>query len=259
MSLRSALSGIRRQALCSFHSRKVSWGDLGPVVSFSFDDFPRTAYTVGGAILKSVNATGTYYTAPGLMGTTNHLGDQFSPEDLKSLLRDGHELASHTFGHISARSVSSSAYCEDVDRGRKSIEEIAGVPDSGNFAYPYGDLTLGTKRILGPKVCSSRSIFPGLNGPDVDLNLLLANSLYGGDDQIEKARQLILENEKRKTWLIFYTHDVRSEPSRYGCTPALLEATASFARKRGSQILPVSTVLAEIGITCPVSVPVASS
>jgi peptidoglycan/xylan/chitin deacetylase (PgdA/CDA1 family) len=193
------------------------------------------------------------------MGTTNHLGEQFSSDDLRSLLNDGHELASHTFSHISARAVSSSAYCDDVNRGRKSIEEIAGVPDSGNFAYPYGDLTLNTKRILGPTLRSSRSIFPGMNGPDVDLNLLLANSLYGGDDQIGYAQQLILENEKRKTWIIFYTHDVRSEPSRYGCTPSLLEATASFARKRGSQVLPVSTVLAEIGVTCPVSVPVASS
>ena len=86
MSLRSVLSGARRKTLCSLYSRRVPWGDRGPVVSFSFDDFPRTAYTVGGAILKSLDVRGTYYTAPGLMDTTNHLGEQFRAEDLRSLL-----------------------------------------------------------------------------------------------------------------------------------------------------------------------------
>src|SRR2546429_5422660 len=71
MSLRSALSDVRRKTLCSLYSRKVAWGNRGPVVSFSFDDFPRTAYTVGGAILKRLEVRGTYYAAPGLMGTTN--------------------------------------------------------------------------------------------------------------------------------------------------------------------------------------------
>jgi hypothetical protein len=52
-------------------------------------------------------------------------------------------------------------------------------------------------------------------------------------DQLEKARQLILENEERKSWLIFYSHDVRSNPSPYGCTPSLLESTAAFAIQRG--------------------------
>ena len=72
-------------------------------MSFCFDDFPRTAYTVGGAILKNFGARGTYYAAMGMMNTNNDLGDQFTREDLDCLLADGHELASHTFSHISCR------------------------------------------------------------------------------------------------------------------------------------------------------------
>ena len=255
MSLRSALSGLRRKALCSLYARRIPWGDHGPVVTFSFDDFPRTAYTVGGTILKSLDVRGTYYAAPGLMGATNHLGEQFRSEDIESLLRAGHELASHTFSHISPRAVSSSAYWNDVEHGRRAIREIAGVADSGNFAYPYGEVTFSAKRTLGRKLCSSRSIFPGLNGPEVDLNLLLANNLYGGSDQFGKAQQLILENEKRRTWLIFYSHDVGPNPSPYGCTPALLESVALFGIKRGCRILTVRDALAESGETCPIPAP----
>ena len=250
MTPRSILSVVRRKTLCSLYSRHVPWGTRGPVVSFSFDDFPRTAYTVGGAILKSLGATGTYYVAKALMNTENKLGEQFCPEDIHSLLGDGHELASHTFSHISCKSVPISAYRDDVIRGRKAIEQVTGISDSGNFAYPFGDVTLEAKKTLGPQLCSSRSIFPGFNGPNVDLNLLRANSLYGDSDQLIKAQKLILENNKRRSWLIFYSHDVRPNPSVYGCTPSLLEATVSFAFKQECRVLNVKEVLADLG-ACP--------
>lgn len=231
----------------SLYARTMPWGNRGAVVSFSFDDFPRTAYVAGGAILKSLGVRGTYYTAPGLMGISNHFGEHFTSEDIHSLLQDGHELASHTFSHLSGRAVSSSKYWDDVDRGRKALEEIAGAPDSGNFAYPFGHVTLMTKKILGPRMTSSRGVFRGLNGPNVDLNLLRANSLYGDLDRLEEAQQLILENEKRKSWLIFFTHDVCSNPSPYGCTPSLLESTVAFAIQRGCRILTVKGALEELG------------
>jgi peptidoglycan/xylan/chitin deacetylase (PgdA/CDA1 family) len=248
MSLRSALSSVRREALCMLYTRTVPWGDRSPIVSFTFDDFPRTAYVEGGAILKKFGGCGTYYTAPALMNTSNDLGEQFTSEDVHSLLADGHELACHTYSHLSSRAVSCSAYREDVERGRKAMQEIAGVSDSGNFSYPYGHVTLNCKRTLGPQVSSSRSIFPGVNGPDIDLNLLRANSLYGDVDRLQKAQDLILENEQKKSWLIFYSHDVRPNPSQYGCTPGLFESTVSFAVQHGCRILTVQAALAELGV-----------
>lgn len=249
----SLSSVVDRQTLCSLHTRVVAWGVRGAVVSFCFDDFPRTAYLVGGAILKDLGARATYYAAPGLMGTTNVLGEQFCQKDLDALLQDGHELGSHTFSHISCRTVSFARYCEDFERGKKAIAEIVRTRDSGNFAYPFGDVTMKAKRLLGPKTRSSRSIFPGLNGIRVDLNLLRANSLYGDVDQSPSAQNLILENEKRMKWLIFYCHDVRSNHSLYGCTPRLLAATASFAVARGCRILTIDQVLTEIGVSAPPS------
>lgn len=250
MNTRSVLSAFRREALCSLYARTVPWGNRGPVVSFGFDDFPRTALLTGGAILKGLGGRGTYYAAPALMGTTGELGDLFCPEDIHSLLQDGHELACHTFSHISSRAVSCSSYIEDVDRGRKAMEEIAGERDFGDFSYPFGHVTFMTKKTLGPRMSSCRGIFPGVNGPDIDLNLLQSNSLYGELDQFEKARKLILENEKQKGWLIFYTHDVRSNPSAYGCTPSLLESTAAFALERSCRMLTVRGVLEELGAQC---------
>src|SRR6266849_3925160 len=105
MNLRTGIGVARRRLLSHFLSRKVSLGDAGPLISFSFDDFPRTAYTVGGSILQEFNARGTYYVTPWLMDKVNDLGEQYHLEDVRSLVEQGHELASHTYSHLSSRAV----------------------------------------------------------------------------------------------------------------------------------------------------------
>jgi peptidoglycan/xylan/chitin deacetylase (PgdA/CDA1 family) len=246
MSLRSRLGAARRRVITSFHSRLVPMGDIGPIVSFSFDDFPRTAYDVGGAILKGFRARGTYYVAMGLMNVKNDLGEQFQLDSLKALVDDGHELASHTFNHLSCRAVPFSRFQQDVRRGREAIREFVRGSGSDNFAYPYGDVTLEGKKLLGPQFTSCRGTCKGLNGPYLDLNLLRANSLYGDMNQLESAERMISENRSRKGWLIFYTHDVQSKPSRFGCTPQLLEATIASAAQHGMPVLTVAETMASV-------------
>lgn len=90
--------------------------------------------------------------------------------------------------------------------------------------------------------------YGGFNGPNVDLNLLRANRLYGDVDQESRLDALIQKNAQRKTWLIFYMHDVRENPSPYGCTPALFESVVSFAARRGSQLRSIGPVLAQLGV-----------
>src|SRR5437660_1249248 len=106
MTLRSLLSVANRRMLSSLHRRSVPLGNRGPIVSFGFDDFPRSAYLVAGRILEAHGARGTYYTAAGLMNTANGLGDLCLVEDLNSLLEKGHELGTQTFQHSSCRAVS---------------------------------------------------------------------------------------------------------------------------------------------------------
>ena len=247
MNLRHHLGSLRRRALCALYRRTVSLGNRGPIVSFTFDDFPRTAYSTGGAILEKFGTRGTYYVAGGLMNVRNDLGELFVADDLHSLVERGHELGTQTFHHSSGRSLPLAAFLDDVQMGMKAMERI-GVPDSSNFAYPYGHATLRSKKNLGPVFASSRSVIPGLNGPEIDLNLLLANRLYGGADQCPLVEDLILRNEREKSWLIFYTHDVRPNPSEYGCTPGLFEYAVARVVRGGSRILTVRQALAEVGV-----------
>jgi peptidoglycan/xylan/chitin deacetylase (PgdA/CDA1 family) len=155
-------------------------------------------------------------------------------------------LAGHTFSHISSSSVPLLAFQQDVKKGQQAIRRITGISPSSNFAYPYGEVTLAAKKALGEEMTSCRGIYGGVNGPDLDLNLLRANSLYGDVDRLTRVQELISENEKQKGWLIFYTHDVRDNPSRYGCTPALLESALSAAICGGSTISTVAELVSEM-------------
>jgi peptidoglycan/xylan/chitin deacetylase (PgdA/CDA1 family) len=251
--LRSRFGNLRRKILSGFYRRVVPLGSHGPIITFCFDDFPRTALTTGADLLEAVGARATYYVAMSLMNTTNNLGEQFCDEDLLSVVERGHELASHTFSHLSARQVGYEAFHGDVDKGERAIQERMRLSTSGNFAYPFGEVTLGVKKRLGSHFTSCRGTYGGVNGPDVDLNLLRANSLYGDLDRAEAAKRLVLENEARNGWLIFYSHDVTTKPSPYGCTPQLLADVCSFAASRDARFMTVAQVMKVLGQHNPLS------
>jgi peptidoglycan/xylan/chitin deacetylase (PgdA/CDA1 family) len=181
-----------------------------------------------------------------LMNQKNNLGEQFHYEDLISALARGHEIATHTFGHLSARNTPYDEFIRDLARGESALLETLGIHPSRNFAYPYGEATLEAKKSIGPRLPSSRGTCVGVNGPEVDLNLLRANSLYGDTSRAQAAQKLILENQAKKSWLIFYTHDVAENPSPYGCMPELLEAVCSFAAAHGARFMTVAEVVQQL-------------
>ena len=226
---------LRFHILCSVFSRPVSLGGQGPLVSFCFDGFPRTAYTAGGTILKSFGVHGTFYATPGLIDTTNSRGDQLTLDDIDSLLTDGHELGCQTSSHLSWPPLPLSLFELEVLKARKFLRELTGY-DPSNFAYPQGRVSLRCKRRLGPQMSSSRGPCGGINEQIADLNLLRANSLYGDLDQMGRIESLLSRNVSSQGWLIFHTGDVRRNPSPFGCTPALLDSTLLLAMKKGCRI-----------------------
>ena len=90
----------------AFFRRSVPMANRTPIVSFSFDDFPRSAIQVAGPILRAHGTRGTYYTALGLMGRTESpVGRLFTLDDLMQVVNDGHELGCHTHAHGKRRRV----------------------------------------------------------------------------------------------------------------------------------------------------------
>lgn len=243
MSIRHLLGDVRRIVISSVQRREFPSLPGEPLVSFSFDDFPVSALRIGGEILKSHGARGTYYAAMGLVGKTSPvMGPFFGAGELDALLRDGHELGSHTFGHLSPRSTPLREFAADVMKGRDAVEAVAGAGPSHQFSYPYGHATWRVKGLIGARMGACRGTFPGINTSPVDLNLLRANYVYSGTFDARAVARLVSENAERRGWLIFYTHDVSDRPSKFGCTPGQFESVVKLAAQ-SARILPVGQVV----------------
>jgi|SRR5579872_1698963 len=246
MRLRSGIGGLRRAVWSALYRRSIPLGDHGPIATFTFDDFPRSALLHGVDIIERFGGHATFYVSVGQMGSVNNLGEQCHQADLQALFARGHEIANHTFAHSSAQRLPFSEFEQDVLHGGQALKTQPGVSPSNNFAYPYGEVTLKAKRTLSGQLDSCRSTCRGLNGPYVDLSLLRANSLYGDLKESASAKRLITDNLTCKSWVIFYTHDVSERPSPFGCTPELLQEAVSYAAKCGNRILSVEEVLSEL-------------
>src|ERR1700730_10018379 len=99
-TFRARLHGYgQRKAADLFFPRRFRITTEQPIISFTFDDFPRSALFAGGAILKRFGVRGTYYASLGLIGTTGPTGQMFTFDDLNILLDQRHEIGCHTYDH----------------------------------------------------------------------------------------------------------------------------------------------------------------
>ncbi len=210
-----------------------------PLISFTFDDFPRTALFEGGAILKSLGAAGTYYTALGLMGKDSPSGAIFVKEDLAKALEDGHELGCHTYSHCHSWRTSTTQFEDSVRRNNEALCELLPGAQFKSFSYPLSEPRPMTKRAVSRHFLCCRAGGQTLNTGTADLNQLSAYFLERARGGIAEIRDLIDRNREERGWIVFATHDVSTQPSPYGCTPQFFRDVVQYAVESGAEVLPV--------------------
>jgi peptidoglycan/xylan/chitin deacetylase (PgdA/CDA1 family) len=214
-----------------------------PMVSFTFDDVPKSAATVGAAILEAHDVHGTFYVIGSQVGTSSPLWDMIDGEDIVALHRHGHEIACHTFSHKRACDLDAETLNAEIERNQQYLRSLDPSIRIENFAYPFGYGSFVRKRQLKTLFRSCRSIVPGVNSGTVDLQFLRAMPLIDrrvDRDGIERAFD---EAQTANGWLIFYTHDVADEPSPYGCSPSLLNEALEAASRRKIPVLNMAEAL----------------
>jgi peptidoglycan/xylan/chitin deacetylase (PgdA/CDA1 family) len=219
----------------------------GPMVSFTFDDTPKSAAAAGVPILDAYRARATFYVAGGLVDKWSGHWTGISADDIVALHREGHEIACHTFSHTRTTDLDAAALAAEIDDNRRYLLGLDPSIRIENFAYPYGLGSVWRKGQLKESFRSSRGIVPGVNGGVVDLQFLRATPLINRDIDRDGIDRAFDEAVARNGWLIFYSHDVATEPSPYGCTPSLLRHALDAASRRNVQILSVADALRTAG------------
>lgn len=207
------------------------------VVSFSFDDFPYTAIENGARILEENDARGTFYISLGLAGLDSPVGPIATYQDVIALAQRGHEIGGHTFGHLNCARISSKAIHDDCLRNKQVASEIGGILLQ-SFAYPFGGIDPASKRVVGKLYGSARLTTPRINRGSIDLAALGSVELYRNTGK-ETIFHRLDEIDRSGGWLIFHSHDVSEEPSKFGCSIEFFEVVVKACSSRGFQIMPV--------------------
>ena len=223
----------------SFARRPFSIRTETPLISFTFDDFPRSALLTGGAILHSSGLAGTYYASLGLMGRQIATGPIFLAEDLRVLFEQGHELGCHTFSHCDSWTTKPSEFEDAIVQNQKALHDIAPGASFKTFSYPISVPRAQTKRRASEHFAACRCGGQAFNTGVTDLNYLSAFFLEKSRNNPEAVKNLIDQNHRARGWLIFATHDVRDDPTPFGCTPAFFEEIVKYSVQSGTEILPV--------------------
>lgn len=210
-----------------------------PLASISFDDFPRSAWTEGGAILRRHGVRATYYTVGGFAGRVVEGIEQYHLEDLAAVAAAGHEIAAHTFSHRPVYALDPDAYRTDEANNAAFFEtHLPGLPIEA-FAYPYGEVSPRTKLRYGRSYPTCRGIRKGVNGRWFDAAQLQAVGIERISWTPRRIEEMIHKAVAEKAWIVFFTHDVTEDPAPYGATPAMLDHALATLKAAGVEILPV--------------------
>ena len=218
-----------------------------PLISFTFDDFPRSALLVGGAILNRFGLAGTYYASLGLEGKETASGQIFFSEDLTTLFEQGHELGSHTFSHCDSWETDAETFENSIIQNRMALSTLFPGSEFESFAYPISLPRLLTKARAADYFLSCRGGGQTFNVGRIDLNLLSAYFLEKSGGDLQAVKDLIDRNRRACGWLIFATHDISGNPTPYGCTPEFFESVVHYAVCSGANILPVVQAMEVLG------------
>lgn len=215
-----------------------------PLASFTFDDFPKCAWTVAGPILRAYDTRATYYVTGSRCGTFADGTQQYDAQDLRELSAAGHEIACHTYDHQPVPTLESAALRADVAKNAAFLRSIVPSLALESFAYPHGAVDPRTKLLYGGLFQSSRGIQLGINAGLVDLALLRTIPLHSIAERPALLEETLEEASARAGWIVFLTHDVQETPQTYGCTPRTLERTLEALRMARIEVLPVKEACA---------------
>ncbi len=210
-----------------------------PIVSFTFDDFPKSAANEGAEILENVNGKGTYYACSSLAGTNTRTGEQFDASDIAALQRSGHEIGAHTHSHLDCSKAKLSDIHDDIALNLRRLSEM-GASNITQFAYPYGETQIDLKRGLVKDFQSARGVLPGINNAGADRMQLRAFELTPDPRTIQRAGAALRAAQTSPTWIVLFTHDVHQSPSSFGVHSEDLRQLTKMARDIDAEILSVS-------------------
>lgn len=223
---------------------RVTLAPSQSIVSFTFDDAPRSAFAYGAPILEAAGGRGTFYLAGALIESKRSELALLSPNDAADLVARGHELGCHTFSHPKLSTMTQEALAADLDRNDAFLAAIDNRPALRNFAVPFTMATPLRQPLLRRRFRSSRGGRPGINRGLTDLHYLSAVELRESFLDASGIDSLLDDLEQSPGWLILFTHHIADDPAGgFGIREKTFASLVGSVARRGFAMLNVDAAL----------------
>ncbi len=131
------------------------------MVSFTFDDTPKSAAAVGVPILEAYDARATFYVAGGLVDKWSGHWDGISGDEIVALHRQGHEIACHTFSHTRTTDLDAAALAAEIEDNRRYLSGLIHRSDSRISPIPTAWDRCCARDSSGRPSIHRAALFPG--------------------------------------------------------------------------------------------------
>ncbi len=208
-----------------------------PVVTFTFDDFPKSALN-GADVLEKHGGRGGFYACTSMMGMRSPvMGEMFDADTLAELRERGHEIGAHSHTHLDCARARLEKVERDIGENLVSLSEAGHDETVSAFAFPYGETSYAAKRWVGDVFTTGRGILPGVNVGEVDRSQLRAVELGSSAMHRRRALAALKSCIETNAWLFFFTHDVGASASPYGAPVDLIDELAQRAVDAGAVLV----------------------
>jgi len=248
----SVLDRCAHRAAAYLRTKTRTMKNAGPIVSFTFDDIPESAFTSGATILDAHGVKGTFYIAGALCGVSNADRTLVTARQCLELFSRGHEIGCHTFSHCKVGSLTDRELHLEIGRNQTFFASLDPGIVLENFAYPFNRVAPRAKMQLQQRFHTCREGGQAINVGSVDLGMVKSVELCEGRTNAAAVADWVEKAIASDGWLVFLTHDVSAHPTQWGCSPELLETAVSCALSRECRVLPVRDVVGaffDLGIT----------
>jgi peptidoglycan/xylan/chitin deacetylase (PgdA/CDA1 family) len=233
-SPRSASARLHRQVVSLRCAARAIVAPDRPIVSFTFDDFPKAALN-GADIVEKQGGRAGFYACTSLMGLRSPVtGEMFDPTTLADLAARGHEIGAHSHSHINCARGDLATVERDIGENLVALSEVGYAATVSAFAYPDGETSYAAKRWVSDIFVTGRGNAPGVNVGEADRSQLRAVELTSSAASRRRAFAALKTCIETKGWLFFFTHDVSTSPSSQGAPSDLIEELAKRATDDGA-------------------------
>lgn len=212
------------------------------IVSFTFDDAPKSVVTIGLPILAAAGYPATVYistsntTFPGYMNW----------DDVALVAQSGWEIGAHTSTHPDLTTLTDEEIAKEFELSNGDFLQRGYDPIA--FATPFGAYDDRVLAVIKRYYESHRTAWPdGMNALSTDSYAIISYGIKR-DTTIEEVESLLENLQKTGGWVVFQVHHLFPKgevvTEEYGTD--LLEAIVAQVQSRNVAVLTVSDALKQL-------------